>query len=1003
MSDTTQLDPANAAPPPRAVNNFMDSGGLVPDQYEGPEQVSSQAEYDKLPHNAQYADPDGNVRTKQAYQVTNEKDYHNVPEHGTYIDPDGNERMKPAYEPLSYSAQTMYSMAVTPEEKKKVLEKFYGKGRTLSDLVTEQPGNANIHQLDNGEFIVDDAGTLRAPGKMNSLGSAAGVVGGNIAPVAGGVLGALATSEGGPIAAGGAALGTMAGQHFNDIILKLNGLYDRTSGENAADKAIGAGTSLAGDVAGRAVAAFVPSVKAGVSNVSNAAPKVVNKFLGTTPEDVTRFREIGELGEKPSSSATLRALGMTDTTTAPGISTIAKESPHLQNVQEVFHEAFDTSQPRKTAAEAAYNKMGEPLMEKQGIGGVDDLVSTTPKVSVQETGEKVIRKALEDSGQIDARFAEELANRKAAAAAGVAEAPAQREAILGAARAQQQNATQLVNAGLQDVERNADQAVQAAAQGTNSGDLWHSVGEQLRAVRQGIGTRFRQTAQAAYETGPPGAHIDTAPISSAAEDFIANVPAEMRARNPSLIRNIEALGQRVGEDGEATPGMVSLEELHNMRSALRSQADWYDLPSDFKNGSLKYFSHQIDNLMQGLGTPGSPYQTAIQMLNENDRWYAQEIPVFNARELKTVLRGLEAGEPADPGTLYKALIQPGNKELIARTEQVVGPNLWNGVRGAQRQQWLQNARSGQFDRSVDANKFAKEVIDSANDGTLMAVQGREQGQALLQQAQQIAMLDGKLDVGFRPNDTAFDVFRQARLAMEAAEKEANVDPLKTLARETRKIEGEMRQQAAQTRRADPLRFLTDKSFGATKAVNKILGDEDLVLAAAARFGEKSPEFDALRQVWTERIFRGTLEPGKRLEKVSPEVQHLMLGVNLQTAQKLAEDMSFIMGSKAMERGNFAGGMSAMSKVEHPLGGKTLSRAARIIPGANTAGRAAQGAYFSFVNKLLESPATARWLEKAYAGGEQHRAMVRTELARIMNRGGAIGAGAAQGANQLGND
>jgi acyl-coenzyme A thioesterase PaaI-like protein len=239
--------------------------------------------------------------------------------------------------------------------------------------------------------------------------------------------------------------------------------------------------------------------------------------------------------------------------------------------------------------------------------------------------------------------------------------------------------------------------------------------------------------------------------------------------------------------------------------------------------------------------------------------------------------------------------------------------------------------------------------------------------------------------------------------MEAAEREANVDPLKILARETRKIEGEMRQQAAQTRRNDPLRFLTDKSFGATRAVNKILGDEDLILAAAARFGEKSPEFTALRQVWTEKVFRGTLEPGKRLEKVSPEVQRLMLGVNLETAQKLAEDMSFIMGGKSMARGDMAGGMAAMSKVEHPIAGKTISRAARLLPGANTAARATLGAYYSLMNKVLESPATARWLEKAYTGGEQHRAMVREELARILQRGGAIGSGAAQGAYQFGND
>jgi len=1002
MADVAELDPLNEINPYTGQSpnqQLAPIAGLsdAPVNEEAYARVSTKAEYDAVPHSGKYIDPEGNVRNKGAYQVVSEKDYHSVPEGGTYVDPEGNERTKPQYEPLSYTAQTMYSMAVTDKEKKRVLEKFY-------------PGSEVIES--DGQFIVSDNGALRAPGKMTSLPSAMGVIGGNIAPVAGGVLGGMAgASAGGLPAAGGAALGTMGGQYLNDIVLKLSGLYDRTPEEEAMDKAIGAGTSLAGDVAGRAVAGFVPSVKAGVSNVTNAAPKIINKFLGTTGEDVTRFRSIAEMGEKPSSSATLRGLGLTESTTSPGISTIAKESPHLQNVQEVFHEAFDTSQPRQRAAEAAYSKMGAPLLEKQGISGVDDLVSPTPTVSVQETGEKVIRKALEQSGEIDARFAAELAARKAAVEAGVAEAPAQREAILRAAQAQRDNATQLINGGLQEIERNADQAVAAAAQGTNSGDLWQAVGNQLQAVKRGIGERFRNNAAAAYETVPRGANIRTAPLVQQAEDFIERMPPEFEARNPALVRRIRALGQRPNPDFDPAVGgnpylpapSLPLSEIHQLRTDLRAAADWYDLPSDFKNGTMKLFARRVDDLMQGVAeTP--QFSTAMRLLNENDRWYAQEIPVFNARELKTVLRGLEAGEPADPTTLFKALIQPGNKELIARTEQVVGPNLWSGVRGAQRQQWLQNARKGQFDGSVDAAKYAAEVLEANRLGVLHAVQGREAGDAMLQQARQIAMLEGNLPVTYRPNDTAFDVFRQARFAMETAEREAGTDPLKVLARETRKIEGEARQQAVAARRADPLRFLTDKSFGATRAVNKILGDEDLILASAARFVEKSAEFQALRQVWTERVFRGTLEPGKRLEKISPEVQRLMLGVNLETAQKLAEDMTFIMGGKALQRGgDMAGGMSAMAKVEHPVGGKTLSRAARLVPGVNTAARATLGAYYSFMNKILESPATARWLEKAYTGGEAHRAMVREELARIMSRGGAIGAGAAQGAYQLGND
>lgn len=949
-------------------------------QREAPIAITDASQYETLLPGQKYIDPEGTARQKP-YTVEDKFSYDQVPEGATYVDPEGTSRTKPVFEGIGYTAQTLHSMAVTDKEKRKILEKFY-------------PGQ--VQGEGDDMYVVDPNGTYRKPGRLNTVRDALGAVGGNIMPMGLGGIGAVAGgAEGGLPGAAGAALGTMGGQYFNDIILKLNGVYDRTAGEEALDKTVGPLMAAGGEGAGRVIGGFVPSVKAGTTAIKNAGPDVMNKFLGTGAEDLAQYRRIGELGETPSSNPAMRLFGLTETTTAPGISTIAKEAPHLQNVQELFHEGFDTSQPRLRAAETAYNKMSAPLLEKQGVGSVDDLLSAEPKVSVQQTGEQLTAKAMQDAGNLDAAMAERIAEAKRAIAEQGAVMPAQREQLLHVARAQQENATQLINGALQNVERNAEQAVQRAAQGANSGDLWQAVGEQIRQVRQAMGERYRQNAQTAYETVPRGAGVNARPLSEAATDFIETMPEEFRSRNPALVRQIEQLGQRTDEAGGAVPATVTLEQLHNMRSALRSSADYYDLPSDFKNGALKYFAGQVDNLMQGLGST-SQFRTAIDLLNENDRWFAQERPVFNARQMQTVLRGLEAGEPADPALLYQAMIKPGATDLIGRTEQVVGPNLWNGVRAAQRQQWLQNARAGQFDRTVDAGKFAREVIEAHNEGTLFPVQGREQGEQMLQLAQQIGMMEGKLPVTFRPNDTAFDVFRQARMAAESAEREANVDPIKVLARETRRIEGQARAEQAAQRRADPLRFLSDKSFGATRAVNKILGDEDLILATASRFGEQSPEFNALRQVWTERIFRGTLEPGKRLDKASPQVQKLMLGVNLDTAKKIAEDMEFIMGSKALGRGdNTAGGMSVMSKIEHPIAGKTISRMARVIPGANTAGRATLGAYYAFMNKVLESPALARWLEKSYTNPEA-RPVIRAELQKVLQRSGSIGATTASG-------
>lgn len=997
MSDLDPLyevNPYTGTSPADQLTPMGDSTGATEENYS---RVYTDDDYERVAPGTMFVDPEGNKRRKPLPSIKSDKDFDALPEGARFLDPEGNERQKPVYEPLSYTAQSLYSMAVTPKEKKKALEKFY-------------PGK--VREVSEGEFVVDDDGVTRAPGRWGSFGSAAGMVGGNLAPIAGGVIGGVVGAPlGGLPAAGSAALGTLGGQYFNDIILRLNGVYDRTGEEEIKDKAIGAGLSIAGDVVGRGVAAAVPSVKHGVSKITNALPDLANKFLGTNADDVTRARSIAELGEKPSDSALLRSFGVTGTDTGVGISTIAKESPHLQNVHEVFAPGFDTSRSLERSAETAYNKMAQPLLEAQGVQGIDDLVAPSAAVSTKDTGERLIRKALEDAGAIDARFAEELATRKAALEAGVPETTAQREILLKTAKEQEENASKLIRGAIDDIDRNADAAVRAAARGENSGDLWQAVAEQLRATRSALGQRFRRNAEQAYESVPGNARVRTNPIVDVAEDFVGQMPPEFEARNPSLVRRIRNLGRRpnpefdpaLGGGDEFLPApAMSLAELHTLRSDLRAAADWYDLPSDFKNGALKYFSYQVDNLIQNVGFEGSPFETAVRLLNENDRWFAGERAIFNAKEIDTVIKGLKAGEPADPETLFKALVKPGNAEMIERLQQVVGPNLWSGVRAAQKQRWLQNARSGQFDQSVDAGAFAREILDAANDKTLFAVQGREEGQRMLTLAQQIGALDGKLPIDFRPNDTAFDIFRKARAAMDAADSAANKDPLLQLTRDVRKLEGQSRQARAKMERSDPLRFLTDKSYGASRAVDKILSDEDLILTAARRFGENSPEFNGLRQVWTERIFRGTLEPGQRLAKVTPEVQRLMLGVNLETAQKIAEDMSFIMSSKVMQRGDTAGGMALMSKVEHPVAGKTMSRAARIVPGLNSGARAALGAYYKFMSRVLESPATLRWLEKSYTDPAK-REVIRQELSRIVQRGGAIGSGALQGAYQFGND
>lgn len=1045
MAEANALEPARFGQQGRGLAVELASDKLR-SNLDTPVIITGDEEYAALMPGQKFIGPDRQERVKP-YEVKGDIDFENVPEGAQFIGPDGELRQKPKYEGIGYTAQTLHSMALTDREKRKVLEKTYGKDA--------------VHGDGENLYVIDEEGVYRKPGRMSDVRGAAGLVAGNIAPIGLGVVGSLVGAGIGTAAApgpgtfgGGAvggATGGLLGQRFNDVILQLNGVYDRTPGERLANEALGVGASVGGDLAARGVAAFVPSVKAGVSKAQTAAPDFANKILGTNAEDLARARRIAELGEgeRKGLSVPLPLIGkVTGTSTGPGSSTFAPGAPYLQMLQETMHEKFTTEGTRRRAANRTYEKEVEPLVEsmaagkqldtvddfvgpptKEAVRGKvdefvgDDLISPPAATSGRQAGELLQERALREAQILDAQFAAELAARRQAIETGAAPEIAQREQIQQIAQERHRNASQLIDAAMSDVARNADEAVRAAAAGSNSGGLWQRVGEQLLHVKQALTARYGNNAREAFETVPRGVRIRTDELVGDAEEFMAQLPEEFAARNPTLIRRIRALGRRPNPEYQAAdeatgapavgerflpPESLTLAELHQLRTDLREVSDYHDLPSSFRNFATKQFGARVDQLMHSVADT-SQFRTAIRLLDENDAWYAQERPIFNAREMQAVVRGLETGEPADPELLFKALVKPGHTDMIARAREVVGPNLWTGVQGAQTSRWLQAARAGQFDNTVSANKFADEILDAYQDGpnggTLFAVQGPERGQQLLTLAQQIAALRGDLPVTYRPGDTAFDIFRQAHVARQQADSLAARDPLTALQQDLRRLDIQARREQNQRRSQDPLNFLYNQSYGANQAVDRILNNEDLILAVANRFGEHSREFNALRQVWMERVFKGDTNPGKGLGKATPEIQRLMMGVNMDTARKIAEDMEFIMGSKALRGGGDDGGQSiaAASRLTHPLGGRVMSRVGRVVPGANAAARATWQAYFDTLDRVMSSPATLRFLEKSYSGGAEQRQAIRNILARHLQKAGAMGTGGGMGLYEVGGE
>ncbi len=145
MSDTSQAweNPTGYDSPPDLgkpnAEHEVDLGGMG---YRRVPRLKDKAEYDTLQPGQSYFDPEGNKRTK-AYIAKTKQEYDAVPEGADYVDPEGETRTKQKYEPVDFTANTLYHMAVNDKERKKALERSYPgrvRGETAEDLHVEDEG-----------------------------------------------------------------------------------------------------------------------------------------------------------------------------------------------------------------------------------------------------------------------------------------------------------------------------------------------------------------------------------------------------------------------------------------------------------------------------------------------------------------------------------------------------------------------------------------------------------------------------------------------------------------------------------------------------------------------------------------------------------------------------------------------------------------------------------------------------------------------------------------------
>lgn len=926
-------------------------------------ETDPQADFEKLEPGKKFIGKDKQVRVKP-YTVANDSDFDSVPEGALFTDPFGKTRTKPKFEPIDYTSQTLYDMAITDSERKKALEHSY-------------PGKVKQDTL--GEYYVDEGEVKRKPGR--GVSSVTGFASAAAAPTALSAGGALLGGAMGPFtAAAGAAGGAALGQGFNDIILGLTSGLDRTTAEELTNLGESAAMSAGGEVIGRGAAAFVPSIKAGMSNVGAALPGAVRKFTGATPENLEMAESLSKKGVMVPPSAVL------------------KESPHIINVAERFDPAFRTQKPFLESATAHYDKSTEAILDKFGVKQKESLIKPKSAVPTQEAGAAIIRRGAAESQEANAAFQAALDKKAAELQVGAGEKVAQREVILKTAEEARQKAQALIDHGFNDIKQDVDAAVKLSGAGGNSGELWDMVGKKLQALKKAIQDKhtewYNQADQAAAGHLP-----NSAGLSSTAEEFLSQMPEGFESRYPSIVKKLRDMaGAKNEETGEwiKEPVQPTFGQLHNLRSDLRNNVRWYEIAPDIKDGVYKFFSKKVDDIIHDPNA-SKELKTASQILDATDKSYGENMKIFNDSRIGAVIKGLESGQPADPKVLYETIVKEGRTDLTKTIEKMVGPNLWAGVKAADIQEML-DASKGYLPGEIDGNAFARQVLDRHRSNMLETVHGKEASAKLLEQARNVALLNGKNSIQVRPGDTLTTVIGRARQAADEAKRVANQDPLGTLSREMKKVEAARANSAAKLKAAnknDPLNFLLDPTTGADEAVNKILANEDMIRAASFKFGKDSPEFNMLRQIYAQRVLRETMTPSKNLAKISDEIQQLMFpGTTRSDIETLAKEMDFLMGAKVFQGGDVAGGMSAMSKVENPIGGKIVGSVTKAVPGVNTIGRSTRGKYYQVITDFVsKNPALFSYMMKGLKGTEEEKQAVRQALSKVLQRGGSVGAGA----------
>ncbi len=989
-----------------------------------PVEITDDEGYDKLKPGTKYIGPDKQVQTK-LYTVSSDEDFDALPEGVEFMDPEGQKWKKPVSEDVGFTAQMLHDMARTPEGQEKALRVIYGD-RVKKDSL-------------GGLYVEDEDGKLRRP-KARGLVSGAGAQMAELAPglgmVAGGALGfgggELVEPLGGGIPAGfgGAVIGAMAGRQVNNVVLGLAGIHEGLGPQITSLAQEGAGVAL-GEVGGRAIAKTAGAMRGSMHATSEVGQKLGGdkslgdligrnlprafEALGQGPKEA-RGLLIGGGDEQADKVALTRATQSADITNRGGRVPPSKSmpaAPYLKKLEE-FDKVFTGLSRFDEANEALYNKEVRELLEDKEIGvNLDELATrATKKVSSEAAGQQVLATAQREMAMADAAMENDIRNikeqvaRPIQEAGGVDRVAELRRVAIEKLQASHERAKQaaenVIQSAVRGLHEDVDLSMRAAGQHEDPSALNRKIAAEFDAYN--VGTRAAaKKLYGAIEPVTEGVLPDVGSLADDAEAFLRNMPEQIRAKYPGDIAALKKLAPKVeaegGSDAAEPFESITYPQLHHLRSWFRHGIDYEDMTPDMKTGALKLFEKKINSVLHDPNAP-APLREAAGFLDQADAFYKANIPFLNDEMVKGTVNLLRSGVGADPIALAKLFFNPERTAAARRVRGIVGENLWSAVQDAHLKHMLDNSKIIGSNQ-IDGARFAAQVEDLDRNGLLATAYDPVTAKRITKVAADVRRLGGQLPISPEETDTISSLMRRMQIATQQVEKMAELDPIKALVDETKRLDKELAgklKTAKQQRQIDPLGFLYEDSMSAlaVKAADRILGSPDLLKAAAEKFGRDSGEFKALQQVYAMRFFQRSFEKtgGMRLElekTMTEEVQALMFpGATRKTMLQIARDMEFLSSAGGPDVGASMAGASRVLHPEQsiPFVGKIFKLVQ--VPMLGAGARFAYAKYLATMMDAVSHPSFINWLAGKLEGDAVARAEAKAAWQHRMNL--AVGAG-----------